>query len=237
MKETRFFYVPDAASESFLPEEESSHALRVLRMQAGDEMFLMDGAGTYYKAVVTGTTRHECGYEITAVMPQKPQWAGHLHIAMAPTKMMDRTEWMLEKVTEVGVNEISLLNCMNSERRVVKAERLERILVSAMKQSRKPWKPVLNGMTPFGQFVSKPLAGRKFIAHCHPEIPRAYLFDELGKAGAADATVLIGPEGDFSMEEVREAVGLGFVSVHLGESRLRTETAAVVASVMMHLAG
>lgn len=236
MKETRYFYVPDAASATELPADEASHAVRVLRMKPGDEMVLMDGVGTFFKAEVAVASPHHCVYRVVEEMPQLPQWHGCYHIAMAPTKLMDRTEWMLEKVTEIGVDEVSLLNCGNSERRVTKPARLEKILVSAMKQSRKAWKPVLNDMAAFRKFVSEPRGGMKFIAHCYEEIPRTYLYDELcGRDVSEAVTVLIGPEGDFTPDEVRMAVDAGYVSVHLGQSRLRTETAAMVAVMMMHL--
>lgn len=236
MKETRYFYVPDAASATELPADEASHAVRVLRMKPGDEMVLMDGVGTFFKAEVAVASPHHCVYRVLEEMPQLPQWHGRYHIAMAPTKLMDRTEWMLEKVTEIGVDEVSLLNCGNSERRVAKPARLEKILVSAMKQSRKAWKPVLNDMAAFRKFVSEPRGGMKFIAHCYEEIPRTYLYDELcGRDVSEAVTVLIGPEGDFTPDEVRMAVDAGYVSVNLGQSRLRTETAAMVAVMMMHL--
>lgn len=236
MKETRYFYVPDAASATELPADEASHAVRVLRMKPGDGMVLMDGVGTFFKAEVAVASPHHCVYRVVEEMPQLPQWHGRYHIAMAPTKLMDRTEWMLEKVTEIGVDEVSLLNCGNSERRVAKPARLEKILVSAMKQSRKAWKPVLNDMAAFRKFVSEPRGGMKFIAHCYEEIPRTYLYDELCDRDVSEAvTVLIGPEGDFTPDEVRMAVDAGYVSVNLGQSRLRTETAAMVAVMMMHL--
>lgn len=228
--------MPDAASATELPADEASHAVRVLRMKPGDEMVLMDGVGTFFKAEVAVASPHHCVYRVVEEMPQLPQWHGRYHIAMAPTKLMDRTEWMLEKVTEIGVDEVSLLNCDNSERRVAKPARLEKILVSAMKQSRKAWKPVLNDMAAFRKFVSEPRGGMKFIAHCYEEIPRTYLFDELcGRDVSEAVTVLIGPEGDFTPDEVRMAVDAGYVPVHLGQSRLRTETAAMVAVMMMHL--
>lgn len=228
--------MPDAASATELPADEASHAVRVLRMKPGDEMVLMDGVGTFFKAEVAVASPHHCVYRVLEEMPQLPQWHGRYHIAMAPTKLMDRTEWMLEKVTEIGVDEVSLLNCDNSERRVAKPARLEKILVSAMKQSRKAWKPVLNDMAAFRKFVSEPRGGMKFIAHCYEEIPRTYLYDELcGRDVSEAVTVLIGPEGDFTPDEVRMAVDAGYVSVNLGQSRLRTETAAMVAVMMMHL--
>ena len=236
MKEVRFFYVPDAAQVNELPADEAMHAMRVLRLKGGDELFLMDGVGNFYRAQVTIAATHHCYYEILEVLPQERQWKGHFHLAIAPTKMMDRMEWMVEKATEVGVDEISFLNCAFSERRVVKNPRVEKIIVSAMKQSHKAWKPVLNEMSTFAHFIEQPRSGMKYIAHCYDEIPRVNLFDELRKTpDETEMTVLIGPEGDFSIDEVRQAVDHGYQSVSLGTSRLRTETAGLAAVMMMQL--
>lgn len=237
MKEVRYFYVPDAAQQSELPADECAHAIRVLRLKVGDELYLMDGVGNYYRAQVIEATSHRCGYEIVETLPQQRQWEGHVHLAIAPTKMMDRIEWMTEKATEIGIDELSFLDCQFSERRVVKLPRVEKIVVSAVKQSHKAWMPVVNEMTPFKDFIRQPREGRKFIAHCYEDVPRTYLFNELRKpADEADATVLVGPEGDFSIDEVRQAVEAGYQSVHLGKSRLRTETAGLSAVMMMQLA-
>ena len=236
MKEVRFFYVPDAAQVNELPADEAMHAMRVLRLKGGDELFLMDGVGNFYRAQVTIAATHHCYYEILEVLPQERQWKGHFHLAIAPTKMMDRIEWMVEKATEVGVDEISFLNCAFSERRVVKNPRIEKIIVSAMKQSHKAWKPVLNEMSTFAHFIEQPRSGVKYIAHCYDEIPRVNLFDELRKTpDETEMTVLVGPEGDFSIDEVRLAVAHGYQSVSLGTSRLRTETAGLAAVMMMQL--
>ena len=237
MKEARYFFVPDAAQQTELPADEAMHALRVLRLKSGDEMFLMDGEGNYYRAQVTIAATHRCFYEILETMPQERQWQGRVHLAIAPTKMMDRIEWMVEKATEIGVDEVSFLNCQFSERRLVKTTRLEKIVVSAVKQSHKAYKPQLHEIESFKAFIHEPREGRKFIAHCYEEVPRSYLFEELKKdGGTEDATVMIGPEGDFSIEEVKMAVEAGWQSVHLGESRLRTETAGLSAIKMMQLA-
>ena len=229
MKEQHYFYTTEPQSLT-LPDEEAQHASRVLRLQAGDEIFLMDGRGNFYNATITESTKKACRYGIIATMPQSPEWPYHIHLAMAPTKNMDRTEWMAEKATEIGINELTLLNCQWSERRIVKRERIERILVSAMKQSRKAWLPQLNDMTDFADFIAMPRSGQKFICHCHSDnLP--LLKDQLSHEG--DALVMIGPEGDFSPAEVAAAEAAGFMSVSLGTSRLRTETAAIVATVMM----
>ncbi|SFW35189.1 16S rRNA (uracil1498-N3)-methyltransferase [Prevotellaceae bacterium HUN156] len=236
MKEVRFFYAPEAATSQELPSDEATHALRVLRLKEGDEMMLMDGQGNYYRAEVTMAHGHHCMYAIREKLPQERQWQGHVHLAIAPTKMMDRMEWMIEKAVEVGVDEISLLDCQFSERRVFKIPRAEKIVIAATKQSHKAWIARLNEMTPFQKFISQPRECRKYIAHCYEEVPRTYLYDELRKpSDTEDAVVLIGPEGDFSIDEVRQAVANGYQSVHLGKSRLRTETAGLSAVMMMQL--
>lgn len=236
MKEARYFFVPDAAHQTELPADEAMHALRVLRLKGGDEIFLMDGVGNYYRAQVTIAATHHCYYEILEHLPQEPEWTGHLHLAIAPTKMMERMEWFAEKATEIGVDEISFLNCKFSERRLLKMPRMEKIVISAVKQSHKAWNPVLNEMMSFKDFIRQPREGRKFIAHCYDQIPRTYLFDELRQSAASEElTVMIGPEGDFSLDEVQDAIAAGYQSVHLGTSRLRTETAGLSAVMMMRL--
>lgn len=237
MKEVRFFYVPDAANSNELPADEGQHAMRVLRLKAGDEMMLMDGDGTFYRAEVTLAHTHHCCYEIKETLPQERQWQGEVHLAIAPTKLMDRIEWMTEKAVEIGIDRLSFLNCQFSERKLIKTTRLEKIVVSAVKQSHKAWKPVLNEIVSFKSFINQPHEGRKYIAHCYEEVPRTYLFDELRKpSDSEDAIVLIGPEGDFSIDEVKMAIEAGWQSVHLGKSRLRTETAGLSAVMMMQLA-
>ena len=239
MKEVHYFYVPDARNRVELPPDEASHATRVLRLTEADELFLMDGEGYFFRAIITIATNHRCLYKIIDCMPQQPAWQGHLHLAMAPTKLMDRVEWFAEKATEIGFDELTFLDCRFSERRVVKEERIDKILVSAMKQSRKAWKPVLNGMTPFEQFVKNDCKGDKFICHCYDEADigegteKPLLMNVLRRG--VDATVMIGPEGDFSIAEVRLALQHGYRSVSLGRSRLRTETAALAAVHMMQL--
>ena len=236
MKETRYFYVPGAASKQELPEEEASHAVKVLRMKAGDELMLMDGEGCFYRAELTMATHHACLYTILETLPQSRPWPGQLHLAVAPTKMMERTEWLVEKATEVGVDAFSFLDCQFSERRQLKLPRIEKIVVSAAKQSRKAWIPAVRPVESFNHFIQTPTQSRRYIAHCYEEVPRTNLFDELRKPSAtADALVMIGPEGDFSIDEVRAAVAAGFVSVDLGTSRLRTETAGLAAVMMMQL--
>lgn len=241
MKEVRYFYVPDAAHQVELPAEEATHALRVLRLKGGDEIFLMDGEGSFFRAEVTAASSKRCLYEIKEEMPQQRAWKGHIHLAIAPTKMMERIEWMAEKATEIGFDELSFLNCQFSERKVVKTPRIDKIVISAVKQSHKAWKPVVNELVSFKEFIQTPRSGRKFICHCYEEVEKKDFFTEIsciqdGDAGDADITVLVGPEGDFSIDEVRLALENGYESVSLGTSRLRTETAGLVAVHMAHIA-
>ncbi len=250
MKEVRYFFVPNAAEETEMPVEEAMHALRVLRIKSGDEIFLMDGEGVFYRAEVTLAATKRCLYEIKEAMPQQPAWHGHIHLAIAPTKMMDRIEWMAEKATEIGFDEISFLNTKFSERKTMRTVRLDKIVVSAVKQSHKAWKPIVNPMVSFKEFVSTPRPGRKFICHCYEEVEKKDFFEEISKPyadgskpvaqvnadGDADITVLVGPEGDFSIDEVKLALENGYESVSLGTSRLRTETAGLVAVHMANMA-
>lgn len=275
MKEVRYFYVPDAANQVELPAEEATHALRVLRLKGGDEIFLMDGEGSFFRAEVTAASSKRCLYEIKEEMPQQRAWKGHIHLAIAPTKMMERIEWMAEKATEIGFDELSFLNCQFSERKVVKTPRIDKIVISAVKQSHKAWKPVVNELVSFKEFIQTPRPGRKFICHCYEEVEKKDFFTEISgilneapapaatespnadvataatesptadvataasespTADVADITVLVGPEGDFSIDEVRLALENGYESVSLGTSRLRTETAGLVAVHMAHIA-
>lgn len=226
------FYIPDIAVDGELPEEEAGHCLRVLRLGVGDEVMLTDGKGFFYKAVITAATGKRCQVKVVETIGQAPLWNGHLHLAMAPTKNMDRIEWFAEKATEIGFDELSFVNCRFSERKVIKTERIEKIVVSAVKQSLKARKPLVNELTDFGKFIQQKFEGQKFIAHCY-EGDKPLLKDVLipGK----DAVVLIGPEGDFSPEEVQKAEAAGFRAISLGKSRLRTETAALVAVHIMNL--
>ena len=237
MKETRYFYVPDAANTNELPAEEAAHASRVLRLESGDEVFLIDGTGCFFKAQLTLVTKGRCLYDIVERLPQEKTWNGRIAVAMAPTKVIDRVEWTLEKATEIGIDEFSLLNCAFSERRNVKLERLDKIVVAAVKQSRMAWKPLLNDLQPFEGFVNRPRKGAKYIAHCYAEIDKKDLYGELLQLnGDEEVTILIGPEGDFSIDEVRLAMRKGYVPVSLGQSRLRTETAALAATMIAQLA-
>lgn len=226
------FYTPDIMNNPELPEEEAGHCVRVLRLNIGDEILLTDGNGYFYKAAISAATGKRCQVRIIEKIYQEPLWKGHLHIAMAPTKMMDRIEWFAEKATEIGIDELTFLNCRYSERKVIKTERIEKIVVSAVKQSLKARKPVINELTDFEKFLQTDFKGDKFIAHCN-EGEKILLKDAITPGN--DALVLIGPEGDFSKEEVEKAIERGFKPISLGKSRLRTETAALVAVHTMNL--
>lgn len=226
------FYTPDIDRTQELPEEEAAHAVRVLRLQPGEEVTLTDGKGHFYRAEISIADKKHCLVRVLEKQLQAPLWKNHIHLAVAPTKNMDRMEWLAEKATEIGLDEITFLDCRYSERKVIKTERIEKILVSAIKQSLKARLPLLHSMTDFKQFVAQPFSGQKFIAHCYKE-ERQELKDIIHSG--EDAVVLIGPEGDFSEEEVSLALSHGFIPITLGPSRLRTETAALVAVHIINL--
>lgn len=221
------FYTPDIQGKSYrLNPEESKHCLRVLRLTKGEEILLVDGCGGFYRGIIAGTDPKGCEVEIKMQVSGYGKRSFHLHLAVAPTKNIDRTEWMLEKCTEMGTEEFTLLRTTHSERKEVKRERLEKVIVAAMKQSQKAYLPRLHAVTDFRRFVSAERPGQKFIAHCQAGEKRG--LDEVYKPGE-DALILIGPEGDFSMPEVEWAVANGFIPISLGASRLRTETAGIAA--------
>lgn len=220
------FYVPDIADSWELSDEEAAHALRVLRLAVGDALDVTDGRGNLYRTEVASIAGKHCYVKAVEPVVMPKNWNGTFHLAIAPTKNMDRIEWLAEKATEIGLDAITFLNCRFSERKVVKTERVERIVVSAMKQSLKYSKPVVDEMVDFKKFIATERPGAKFIAHCY-DSERVLLKDVL--VPGEDATVLIGPEGDFSPEEVELAVKAGYRPVSLGSSRLRTETAGLAA--------
>ncbi|EGQ18090.1 16S rRNA (uracil(1498)-N(3))-methyltransferase [Prevotella pallens] len=237
MKEARYFYVPNATEDNELPTDEAIHAIRVLRLKIGDDIFLIDGKGSFYEAVVTLANSKHCLYKITQTLVQNKTWKGHIHLAIAPTKDISRIEWLVEKATEIGFDEISFLNCQFSERKNLRIDRIERIVISAMKQSRKAWKPIVNNMLSFEDFMQKEVTGQKFICHCYNEIEKTDFFSNINNSGLfEDITVLIGPEGDFSINEVHQALQQQYKSTTLGNSRLRTETAGLAAVLMANLA-
>lgn len=223
------FYCPDIETKQTLSEEESGHCVRVLRYSAGDEILITDGRGTTYMARITNPHPKHCDFEIVSREKQEPHHHFHLHIAVAPTKNIERLEWAIEKCVEIGVDEITPLLCRFSERKQLRTDRLEKIILSAAKQSLTPYLPVLHEMTPYDEFIGRQKSAvslQKFIAHCYKEDKRV-LKNEIEPG--RNVLVLIGPEGDFSEREIADALAAGFIPVSLGESRLRTETAAVVA--------
>lgn len=232
MKEYHIFYAPDIEKTSCLPEEEAAHAIRVLRMAEGDSLLCADGHGYLYYCTITLASRKSCCLNIDRKEECPRTWKSDIHLAVAPTKNMDRMEWLAEKATEIGMDKLTFLRTANSERTVVKTERIDKILISAMKQSHKAIKPTLDEMTPFTQFVGTPFKGQRFIAHCY-EGEKQHLIDVC--SSSEPTQILIGPEGDFSPAEVEMALAAGFRPISLGESRLRTETAALAAVHIMQL--
>lgn len=226
------FYAPDILSCPELPEEESGHAVRVLRHSEGDEIEVVDGQGTWYHCRITAAHPKHCGFEIIETKPDQ-HWPYRVEVAIGPTKNLDRMEWWLEKATEMGLDRFVPLKCRFSERKELKTERLRKIAISAMKQSLKATLPEICEMTDIKKFLSEPFEGQKFIAHCMEDQPRKLLSAEIKKG--SDVRILIGPEGDFSPEEVAQAIACGYQPVSLGDQRLRTETAALSAVCSTHI--
>ncbi len=220
------FYAPEIEKTWELPEEEAAHCLRVLRLGEGDELEITDGKGKFFRVRIVSTAGKHCKVETIETHNMEKGWKGKLTIAIAPTKNMDRMEWLAEKATEIGWDKVVFLNCRFSERKIVKTDRIERIVVSAMKQSLKYHKPEVEEITDFKKFINAEHSGKKFIAHCYDDLKHPLAESLLP---GEDATILIGPEGDFSKEEVESAIKAGFTPVTLGNSRLRTETAGLVA--------
>ncbi|MFB6318869.1 16S rRNA (uracil(1498)-N(3))-methyltransferase [Saccharicrinis sp. FJH54] len=224
----QLFYTPDIIQTQTLSQLESHHAVKVLRLNEGDVIQVVDGNGGFYNAVIVSANAKACRIELKAPIQDQQIRPYRLHMAVAPTKNIDRFEWFLEKATEIGVDEITPLLCEHSERKIVKPDRVERILVSAMKQSLKSYLPKQNDMMPFQEFISQARPSENLmIAHCY-ETERDTI-KTLIPARGNTITILIGPEGDFSPEEVEQSLKCGFSPLSLGNSRLRTETAAVVA--------
>ena len=221
----QLFFIENPESEIVLSRQESKHATKVLRKKEGDILNFTDGKGGFYKAEITVADTKKCRLQIISSEQKPKQHNYHLHIAIAPTKNMDRYEWFLEKATEIGIDEITPIICDHSERKVLKTERCNRILLSAMKQSLKFHLPKLNETITLKDFLKQDFEGNKYIAHCEDGEKT-----ELRKEEKANkTTVLIGPEGDFSPAEIEIALQNQFNAVSLGKSRLRTETAGLVA--------
>jgi 16S rRNA (uracil1498-N3)-methyltransferase len=213
-----------------LDEEESRHCLRVLRRRAGDTIRITDGRGQFYDARITGEDTRACTFHITAqqAAPARPY---RIHIAISPTKNADRLEWFVEKAVEFGIDAITLLECQHTERSYHKTDRLQKVAVSAMKQSMQAWLPQIQGLTPFAQVIASP-AQQKLIAFVDASNP---LHLKHAATPEKDYLVLIGPEGDFTLEELNAALSMNFHKVSLGASRLRTETAGLAACHTLHL--
>lgn len=221
------FYTPDITSEFYtLSEEESKHCIRVLRLQPSDLVYLLDGRGGFYTAEIFTAHPKKTLLRILSHETEYGKRNHYLHIAVAPTKNLDRLEWFLEKATEVGIDEITPVICERSERKEVKTDRLNRIITSAVKQSIKAYHPRLNEPVRLKDLMNAGFPGQKFIAHCL-EQDKQFLSGQIEKNGSY--LVLIGPEGDFTPGEVDAALASGFRPVTLGTSRLRTETAALAA--------
>ncbi|MCD8185295.1 MAG: 16S rRNA (uracil(1498)-N(3))-methyltransferase [Rikenellaceae bacterium] len=224
----QLFYSPEiTATRFFLSEEESKHCVRVLRLVEGDLIHLTDGRGSLHSARILAATPKKCQVQIVETIPEFGKLPYRLTLAVAPTKNNDRFEWFLEKATEIGIDRIIPIECDRSERRVYKMERGKKVIESAMKQSLKAYLPRLDTLTDLDYLLGKQLAGDKFIAHCQPAAEKSRLQDVLRPG--QPALILIGPEGDFSPQEIQAAREKGFREISLGNSRLRTETAALVA--------
>ncbi|RIJ41584.1 16S rRNA (uracil(1498)-N(3))-methyltransferase [Pontibacter oryzae] len=227
------FYTPDIKTEIYtLSEEESKHCTRVLRLNHGDTVYLVDGNGGKYTAIIQDAHHKRCQLQVVEKQIEYGKLPYVSHIAVAPTKNMDRMEWFVEKAVEIGVSEITFLLCEHSERKNLRLDRLEKIAVSAMKQSQKGYLPLLHDMTPFHRFIKKSLPQHTFIAHLENDATKS--IKEHFSYGKPHC-VMIGPEGDFSTTEIAAAYEAGIKPVTLGQSRLRTETAALVACHTLHV--
>lgn len=223
------FYTPDIHSDASvhtLPEEESKHCIRVMRMKMADQLMLIDGRGGSYIAEIVDPHPKRTLLSIKSFTQQGQRAEYKIHLAVAPTKNIERYEWFLEKATEIGVDEITPVICEHSERKEIKLERLAKILVAAMKQSKQGFLPKLHSAQKLSDFLEQETYFKRFIAHCE-DGKKSYLNEGL-KQGE-NALILVGPEGDFSSEEIKSALNLGYKPISLGSTRLRTETAGVVA--------
>ncbi|HIW52378.1 MAG TPA: 16S rRNA (uracil(1498)-N(3))-methyltransferase [Candidatus Alistipes excrementipullorum] len=228
----QLFYAPDIVPPEYvLDEDESKHCVRVLRLGVGDRLHITDGRGELHLCEITDANPKRCAVRVVSTEHEFERMPYRLIMAVAPTKNIERFEWFAEKATEVGVSEIIPIECAHSERRIIKREREEKVITAAVKQSLKAYHPLLHDMTPLRKVLDMPFDGRRFIAHCDRARGERVYFPK-AIAPSENIMVLIGPEGDFSPEEITAAVERGFVEITLGHQRLRTETAAVVATVM-----
>jgi 16S rRNA (uracil1498-N3)-methyltransferase len=224
----QIFYAPDISGNDYiLDENESRHCIRVLRMKSGTPVRLTDGKGNLFEAVVVNPDPKKCSLAITGVIRDFEKRKYRLHMAISPLKNYERFEWFIEKSVEIGVDEITPLICSNTEKPGIKRERINNLIISAMKQSLKSTLTILNETCHFSEFITIQHAGKRMIAHCNNELSKRKIGDVYSKGN--DAVLLIGPEGDFSKEEILTATSAGYLPVHLGQSRLRTETAGIAA--------
>lgn len=224
----QIFYTPDISDNSCtLDENESKHCIRVLRMTTGTRVRLIDGKGNLFEGEISEADPKRCRISILNVTAGFEKRNYRLHIAISPLKNPERFEWFIEKSVEIGIDRITPLICRNTEKPGIKADRVNNIIISAMKQSLKAYRPLLDSPVAFGDFIQGQQSGIKMIAHCHAVADKKSIGDVCPKG--SDAVIVIGPEGDFSAEEVNMALAAGFRPVHLGSSRLRTETAGVAA--------
>jgi 16S rRNA (uracil1498-N3)-methyltransferase len=222
------FYAPDISGDNYiLDENESKHIIRVLRMKKGTCVKLIDGKGNLYEGVISEPDKKKCAIEIRSVARDFEKRNYRLHIAVSPLKNPERFEWFVEKAVEIGIDEITPLICRNTEKPGIKTERIRSIIISAMKQSLKAKEPLLNQPKSFEEFINEKHDGRLMIAHCFSDIVRKKISEVYSRG--ENAVILIGPEGDFSREEVETAMSNFFTHIHFGSSRLRTETAGVAA--------
>lgn len=222
------FYTPDINSSDYtLNEEESKHCLKVLRLGIGEVVHLIDGRGGLYEAEITGADKRNVHLKVRSSQQEYQKRNHHLHIAVAPTKNIDRLEWFLEKATEIGIDEITPVICDRSERKIVKEDRLTKVITSAVKQSLQAYHPKLNPQCTLQEFLKQSDDAVRMIAHCIDGEPRAYI-NELIQPHQR-YLILIGPEGDFSPKEIDLALQSGYKPLTLGNTRLRTETAALAA--------
>lgn len=228
------FYSPDIETDPILPETDSGHCVRVLRYGVGQMIDVVDGRGSLFRCRIVDAHPKHTMLEIVEKTLMPLPWQQNITIAVAPTKHLDRMEWLVEKLVEVGVNRIILLKCRYSERKEIKEERLQKIAVSAMKQSLKTFMPEILPMMPFDKALRHITDSQRFIAYCSDEFPKQLLSHDY--IPHRDVVVMIGPEGDFSPEEVRQAIDSGYRPVTLGDTRLRTETAALYSCAAIHVA-
>lgn len=231
------FYAPEIISTGVLPPDESIHCIRVLRHREGDRIQVIDGTGNRCECVIVGASPREVTVDIVNIVKTPPHWPCRITLAVAPTKNMDRMEWLTEKAVEIGVDAIIPLICARSERKILKTERLQKIAVSAMKQSLKATLPHISDTMGVKDYINLYLpenpSGQLFMGYCDRNYPLRRLVDCY--QSGSDVTILIGPEGDFSPEEVEMCVNAGFIPVTFGDSRLRTETAALSALDTIHI--